>query len=301
MNYKELYKDKDFGQILFDEDIKNYTTFGIGGKADIMVKPTSMDELRDVLKFNYENKIETFVMGRGSNLLVSDKGIRGCVILLADNFDQVEVRGDILTSLAGSPLGKAARVAIDNSLSGMEEISGIPGSVGGACAMNAGAYGGEIKDIAIKIEAFDYQGNLHEFSNEQMHFDYRHSRIFEENLIVARASFKLREGDKDEILEKFNDYTERRTTKQPLDRKSAGSTFKRPEGSFASKLIDECGLRAYRIGDCQVSEKHCGFIINVDKASCADMIDFINKVSDIVYEKTGFKLEREVKLVGDFS
>ena len=301
MNYKELYKDKNFGQILFDEDIKNYTTFGIGGAADIMVKPTSMDELRDVLKFNYENKIETFVMGRGSNLLVSDKGIRGCVILLADNFDQVEVRGDILTSLAGSPLGKAARVAIDNSLSGMEEISGIPGSVGGACAMNAGAYGGEIKDIAIKIEAFDYQGNLHEFSNEQMHFDYRHSRIFEENLIVARASFKLREGDKDEILEKFNDYTDRRTTKQPLDRKSAGSTFKRPEGSFASKLIDECGLRAYRIGDCQVSEKHFVFIINVDKASCADMIDFIKKVSDIVYEKTGFKLEREVKLVGDFS
>lgn len=301
MDYKELYKDKNFGQILFDEDIKNYTTFGIGGTADIMVKPTSMDELRDVLKFNYENKIETFVMGRGSNLLVSDKGIRGCVILLSDNFDQIEVDGNILTSLAGSSLGKAARVAIDYSLSGMEEISGIPGSVGGACAMNAGAYGGEIKDIAIKIEAFDYQGNLHEFSNEQMHFAYRHSRVFEENLIVARASFKLREGDKDEILEKFNDYTERRTTKQPLDRKSAGSTFKRPEGSFASKLIDECGLRAYRIGDCQVSEKHCGFIINVDKASCADMIDFIKKVSDIVYEKTGFKLEREVKLVGDFS
>lgn len=299
MNYKSLYDNKNFTNIDFNEDLKTYTTFGIGGPADVLAKPRSIDELEKLLKFNHENNIETFVMGKGSNLLVSDKGIRGCVIVLADNFDDVKIDGDYLTALAGTSLNKASLAAIDASLAGMEEISGIPGSVGGAVAMNAGAYGGEIKDVAVEIKAFDFEGNLHTFENNEMNFSYRHSRIFDDNLIVVSAKFNLDKGDKDSIREKYLDYTNRRQTKQPLDKKSAGSTFKRPEGSYASKLIDECGLRGFGEGDCQVSEKHCGFIINRDKATCKDMLNFINHVSSIVKEKTGFVLEREVKLVGD--
>ena len=238
-------------------------------------------------------------MGKGSNLLVSDKGIRGCVIILADNFDEVIIEGDYLTALAGTSLTNASLAAIKKGLSGMEEISGIPGSVGGAVAMNAGAYGGEIKDIAVEIKAFDFEGNLYTYKNDEMNFSYRHSRIFEDDLIVVSAKFKLKKGDKDLITEKYLDYKNRRESKQPLDKKSAGSTFKRPVGSYASKLIDECGLRGYRVGDCQVSEKHCGFIINAGEATSADMLAFIEEVAGIVYDKTGFKLEREVKLIGE--
>ena len=299
MDYKSLYNNKNFTNIDFNKDLKDFTTFGIGGPADVLIRPTSIEELEEVLKFNHDNDIETFVMGKGSNLLVSDKGIRGCVIVLADNFDRVKIEGDYLTALAGTSLNKASLAAINAGLSGMEEISGIPGSVGGGVAMNAGAYGGEIKDVTVEIKAFDYEGNLHIFTNEEMNFSYRHSRIFDDNLIVVSAKFKLEKGDKDEIKEKYLDYTNRRETKQPLDKKSAGSTFKRPEGSYASKLIDECGLRGFREGDCQVSEKHCGFIINRDKATCDEMLSFINHVSSIVKEKTGFVLEREVKLVGE--
>lgn len=299
MDYKSLYNNNKFGQIDFNKDLKTYTTFGIGGPADVLVRPTTIEELEELLKFNHENKIETFVMGNGSNLLVSDKGIRGCVIILSDNFDKVDIDGDYLTALSGTSLNKASLAAIDAGLAGMEEISGIPGSVGGAVAMNAGAYGGEIKDVAVEIKAFDFEGNLHCFKNEEMNFSYRHSRIFDDNLIVVSAKFKLKKGDKDLIRERYEDFTNRRETKQPLDKKSAGSTFKRPTGSYASKLIDECGLRGFREGDCQVSEKHCGFIINIDVATCEDMLKFINHVSDIVREKTGFVLEREVKLVGE--
>lgn len=299
MDYKSLYNNKKFGQIDFNKDLKTYTTFGIGGPADVLARPTTIEELEELLKFNYKNKIETFVMGKGSNLLVSDKGIRGCVIILSDNFDKVDIDGDYLTALSGTSLNEASLVAIEAGLAGMEEISGIPGSVGGAVAMNAGAYGGEIKDVAVEIKAFDFEGNLHTFKNKEMNFSYRHSRIFDDNLIVVSAKFKLEKGDKDLIRERYEDFTNRRQTKQPLDKKSAGSTFKRPTGSYASKLIDECGLRGFREGDCQVSEKHCGFIINRESATCQDMLKFINHVSDIVREKTGFVLEREVKLVGE--
>ncbi|MCW6701290.1 UDP-N-acetylmuramate dehydrogenase [Anaerococcus sp. NML200537] len=299
MDYKSLYENKNFGQILFGEELKNYTNFGIGGLADALALPGTVDELEALLKFNYENKIETSVIGKGTNLLVSDNGIRGCVIALADNFDDVKIEDDCLIALSGTALIKASRAAIEIGLAGMEEISGIPGSVGGAIAMNAGAYGGEIKDIVVEVKAFDYEGNLHTFNNDDMHFSYRHSRVFEDNLIVVSAKFKLKPDDKRLVIDRFKDYRDRRTSKQPLDKKSAGSTFKRPEGSYASKLIDECGLRGFREGDCQVSEKHCGFIINAGEATCTEMLAFINHVAAIVKEKTGFTLEREVKLVGE--
>lgn len=299
MDYKSIYENVKVGEVFYDHPLKDYTTFGIGGKADVLVKPTSEDELRNILKINHKFAIKTTVIGRGSNLLISDKGIRGTVIVLADNYSNITVEGEVLSALAGTSLNEAALCAIENHLSGMEEISGIPGSVGGAVAMNAGAYGGEIKDICILVKAFDFEGNEYEFTNSDMHFSYRHSKIFEQDLIVSSASFKLKAGNYDEIIEKYQDFTNRRISKQPLDRKSAGSTFKRPVGSYASKLIDECGLRGYRVGECQVSEKHCGFIINVDKATCTDMLSFIEEVSRIVSEKTGFVLEREVKLIGE--
>lgn len=299
MDYKSIYEGKNVGEVFYNHPLKDYTTFGIGGEADALLKPTCEQELKNILKINYENGIKTTVIGRGSNLLISDKGIRGAVIVLADNYDKIEVDGDIITALAGTSLNETALFAIEENLTGMEEISGIPGSIGGAVAMNAGAYGGEIKDICLLVKAFDFEGNEYEFTNTEMNFSYRHSKIFEQDLIVSSASFKLKKGIYDEIVEKYQDYTSRRTSKQPLDRKSAGSTFKRPVGSYASKLIDECGLRGYRKGQCQVSEKHCGFIINVDNATCTDMLAFIEEVSKIVNEKTGFVLEREVKLIGD--
>lgn len=300
MDLESIYKNEDIGEVLFDESLRDYTTFGIGGRADVMIKPKTENQLQNILKINSRENIKTTVIGRGSNLLISDKGIRGCVIVLADNFDKIERDGDILTALAGTSLNELALFAIERSLAGMEEISGIPGSVGGAVAMNAGAYGGEIKDICVNVKAFDFEGKEYNFTNSQMNFSYRHSKIFEDDLIVSSASFKLEAGNKEEIEARYQDFTNRRTTKQPLDRKSAGSTFKRPTGSYASKLIDECGLRGYRRGECQVSEKHCGFIINVDHATCEDMLSFIEEVSKIVNEKTGFVLEREVKLIGDF-
>lgn len=299
MDLKSIYEGKKFGEILFCEPLKDYTTWGIGGPADVLVKPHNEKELQDLLIFNNENKIHTTVIGRGSNLLITDKGIRGCVLVLADNYDCISLEDTELTVLAGTKLNKAALYAIENKLTGMEEVSGIPGSVGGAVAMNAGAYNREIKDICINVKAFDLSGNEYNFTNDEMNFSYRHSKIFEQDLIVSSATFKLSYDTENKAEEKYDDYTNRRETKQPLDKKSAGSTFKRPEGSYASKLIDECGLRGYRVGDCQVSEKHCGFIINTGDATSREMLDFIEEVAGIVKEKTGFTLEREVKLIGD--
>ena len=299
MDYKSMYENKDFGEILYDNLLRDYTTWGIGGPADVIVKPQNEEQLKNLLKFNNENNIPTTVIGLGSNLLITDKGIRGCVLVLADNYDDIKLNETELTVLAGTSLNKAAKYSIENGLTGMEEISGIPGSIGGAVAMNAGAYGREIKDVCISVKAFDFAGNEYNFTNDQMNFSYRHSKIFDKDLIVSSAIFKL-SHDKDNVaFEKYEDFTNRRVTKQPLDKKSAGSTFKRPEGSYASKLIDECGLRGYRVGDCQVSEKHCGFIINAGQATSGEMLSFIEEVAGIVYEKTGFTLEREVKLIGE--
>lgn len=299
MDYKYIYEGKDFGDISYGTALKDYTTWGIGGPADVLVKVKNENQLKQLLIFNNKNNIKTTVIGLGSNLLITDKGIRGCVLVLADNYDDIKLNGTELTVLAGTSLNKAAKYSITHGLTGMEEISGIPGSVGGAVSMNAGAYGKEIKDVCISVKAFDLAGNEYNFTNDQMNFSYRHSKIFEQDLIVSSATFKLQNDDKNEAMEKYEDYTNRRETKQPLDKRSAGSTFKRPEGSYASKLIDECGLRGYRVGDCQVSEKHCGFIINAGEATSTDMLAFIEEVAGIVYEKTGFKLEREVKLIGD--
>ncbi|MDD7306416.1 MAG: UDP-N-acetylmuramate dehydrogenase [Peptoniphilaceae bacterium] len=299
MDYKSLYKDKNFGKTLYNEPLKNHTNFGIGGPADVFILPRNQKQLVELLRFNAENGIKSTVIGNGTNLLITDKGIRGCLICLADNYDEIKVVNNKITVTSGTSFSKVSKVSFENSLTGMEEISGIPGTIGGAVAMNAGAYGGEIKDVVESVTTIDKKGNIKVYSNNEMHFSYRHSRVFEEDLIVSSVLLNLKIANKDEIMAKYKDYTTRRRTKQPLDKKSAGSTFKRPQGSYASKLIDECGLRGFSIGDCQVSEKHCGFIINNGNATCEQMLSFIEKVASIVYEKTGFKLEREVKLIGE--
>lgn len=299
MDYKSLYENKDFGIIKFDEQLKNYTNFGIGGKADVLVEVKEEYQLVDLIKFNQKNNIETTIIGNGTNILVTDKGIRGCVIIISKNYDKISLDGNLLRVSAGSLLSKASKFSFENSLTGMEEVSGIPGSLGGAVAMNAGAYGVEMKDIIKSVRLVSKTGEILEVSNEDMDFSYRHSKVFDDDLVVSEAIFELKKDDKEKIYEKYEDFTNRRVTKQPLDKKSAGSTFKRPVGSFASKLIDECGLRGYRKGDCQVSEKHCGFLINNGNASYEEMINFIEEVASIVFEKTGFKLEREVKVIGE--
>lgn len=299
MDYKSLYENKDFGIIKFDEQLKNYTNFGIGGKADVLVEVKEEYQLVDLIKFNQKNNIETTIIGNGTNILVTDKGIRGCVIIISKNYDRISLDGNLLRVSAGALLSKASKFSFENSLTGMEEVSGIPGSVGGAVAMNAGAYGVEMKDIIKSVRLVSKTGEILEVSNEDMDFSYRHSKVFDDDLVVSEAIFELKKDDKEKIYEKYEDFTNRRVTKQPLDKKSAGSTFKRPVGSFASKLIDECGLRGYRKGDCQVSEKHCGFLINNGNASYEEMINFIEEVASIVFEKTGFKLEREVKVIGE--
>ena len=299
MNYRALYENKDFGIIKFDEKLKNYTNFGIGGCADVLIEVEEEYQLVNLLKFNKENGIESTILGNGTNILVTDKGIRGCVIIISKNYDRISLDGNLLKVSAGSLLSKASKFSFKNSLTGMEEVSGIPGSVGGAVAMNAGAYGTEMKDIIKSVRLISKDGDIIEYDNKDMDFSYRHSRVFDEDLIVSEAIFELKKDDQEKIYERFDDFTNRRVSKQPLDKKSAGSTFKRPVGSFASKLIDECGLRGYKRGDCQVSEKHCGFLINNGNASYEEMINFIEEVASIVFEKTGFKLEREVKIIGE--
>ena len=299
MNYRALYENKDFGIIKFDEKLKNYTNFGIGGCADVLIEVEEEYQLVNLLKFNKEYGIESTILGNGTNILVTDKGIRGCVIIISKNYDRISLDGNLLRVSAGCLLSKASKFSFKNSLTGMEEISGIPGSLGGAVAMNAGAYGVEMKDIIKSVRLISKDGEILEYDNKDMDFSYRHSRVFDEDLIVSEAIFELKKDDQEKIYEKFDDFTNRRVSKQPLDKKSAGSTFKRPVGSYASKLIDECGLRGYRKGDCQVSEKHCGFLINNGNASYEEMINFIEEVASIVFEKTGFKLEREVKIIGE--
>ncbi|WP_039913650.1 UDP-N-acetylmuramate dehydrogenase [Anaerococcus hydrogenalis] len=299
MDYKSLYEGKDFGIIKFNEKLKNYTNFGIGGCADVLVEVEDEYQLVDLIKFSKANNIKTTIIGNGTNILVTDKGIRGCVIIISKNYNRISVDGNLLKVSAGALLSEASKFSFKNSLTGMEEVSGIPGTVGGAVAMNAGAYGVEMKDIIKSVKLISRDGQIIELSNQDMDFSYRHSKVFDDDLIVSEAIFELKEGNQEEINEKYNDFTNRRVTKQPLEKKSAGSTFKRPVGSYASKLIDECGLRGYKKGDCQVSEKHCGFLINNGDATYNEMIDFIEEVASIVFEKTGFKLEREVKVIGE--
>ena len=280
-----------------NESMKKHTTFRIGGNADYFLIPENTSELQSAIKICRANNIPYFILGNGSNILVSEKGIVGDVISTV-KINTIEVYEDTIYAQAGAKLSKTASIAAENSLSGFETLSGIPGTVGGAVFMNAGAYGGEIKDVALEVYAIDENGNEKTFSNSECNFGYRSSVFSSGEYIITGAKFRLRTKDKDEITAQMRDYAERRRDRQPLSFPSAGSTFKRPEGYFAGKLIQDSGLRGFAIGGAAVSEKHCGFVVNTGNATCSDVVNLIDYIKKCVYEKFGVMLHEEVRIIG---
>jgi UDP-N-acetylmuramate dehydrogenase len=284
-------------RIFLNEKMSAHTTFRIGGAADIFIEINNEDELGKVLEILGDG---FYLIGNGSNLLVGDRGIRGTVIHLSKSFNDIKVNGNTLVCKSGATLAAIAREALNNSLTGFEFASGIPGSLGGAVVMNAGAYDGEMANVVSRVKLMDYNGKIVTKTNEEMHFSYRHSLLKEEEYIVLEAQLELSKGDKACIKAKMDDLNARRRDKQPLEYPSAGSTFKRPQGYFAAKLIDEAGLRGYRVGGAMVSEKHCGFVVNVDNAKGADVLKIINDVRRKVKEASGVEIEPEVIMLGEF-
>ena len=297
--YKELLNILDEENIKVDEPMKKHISFKVGGPADFLVKPKTEEELRNVVEFAKKENVPFIVIGNGSNLLVKDGGIRGIVIELSDNFNNYEIDGNIIKAQSGALLAIIGRNAMKNSLTGFEFAAGIHGTLGGALAMNAGAYGGEMKQVVKTVRLMDRDGNIFELSNEEMKFEYRRSLLTTKDYIVLSAVIELQPGNVEEIKEIMADYSNRRSTKQPLNFPSAGSTFKRPEGHFAAKLIDDCGLRGLNLRGAQVSDKHCGFVINSGGATAKDILDLMFIVKSTVNAKFGIMLEEEVKILGE--
>lgn len=295
----EQFKELNFGEILLDEPMKNHTSFKIGGPADIMIISKREEDIVESIKFCRNNNIKYFVMGNGTNLLVKDSGIRGVVIKIGKGYDKIDVVDDRIICQSGALLSIVGKKALENSLTGFEFASGIPGTVGGAITMNAGAYGGEMKDIVSKVRVLDKENNILELEREQMNFRYRGSRVVDDELIVLAVEFQLKNGDYSTIEQKMKDLAYQRKSKQPLEYPSGGSTFKRPIGHYAGKLIDDAGLRSLRFRDAQVSEKHCGFIINRGNATFEDVFTLIKTVQKIVRDKFDILLEPEIKIIGD--
>lgn len=286
-------------EIKKDELMSKHTTFRIGGPADLFVSPYT-EEIPGLLRLAKEDQIPVTIIGNGSNLLVADKGIRGLVIEIGKGLESISFEGNRVTVGAGTLLSRLANAAAENSLAGLEFAAGIPGSVGGAVVMNAGAYGGEMKDVLVEVKVLDEHGEEKVLSLEELDLSYRHSCILENNYIVVEATMDLQMGMEDLIREEMAKLRDQRVEKQPLEFPSAGSTFKRPEGYFAGKLIMDAGLRGYTVGGAQVSEKHCGFVINIGGATAADVCKLMKDVNDKVVAQFGVALEPEVKMVGEF-
>nr|WP_303242817.1 UDP-N-acetylmuramate dehydrogenase [uncultured Blautia sp.] len=287
-------------RVLVDEPMKRHTTFRIGGPADFFLLPSTVDEVRGILEICREEELPYFILGNGSNLLVSDKGYRGVIIQLYRNFSNISVEGNEICASSGALLSQIAAAARNASLTGFEFAGGIPGTLGGAVFMNAGAYGGELKDVLKEAVVMTEQGEILTLPVEKLDMGYRTSRIKKAGYLVLEAKLVLEQGDMDKIRDITKDLTEKRVSKQPLEYPSAGSTFKRPEGYFAGKLIMDAGLRGYQVGDAQVSEKHCGFVINKGNATAADVLTLIENVREKVQEQFGVTLEPEVKFLGEF-
>ena len=278
--------------IFQNEPMKKHTTFRTGGPADFLVTPTSEKEMIECLKLD----VKKTIIGNGSNLLVKDGGIRGLVIQTT-KLNNITVDKDEIKAESGALLSRIANIAKDNSLTGFEFACGIPGTIGGAVAMNAGAYGGGMKDVILRTRYADENGNVFEITNHE--FDYRKSFFTGKNLIILASEIRLQNGDKEEIENKMKEYMTARNSKQPVNMPSAGSTFKRPAGFFAGKLIEDSGLKGYTIGGASVSTLHAGFIVNNGDATSKDILDLISYVQDKVYENYSVKLETEVKIIGE--
>ncbi len=295
----ELYRIVGKQNVQIEEPMSKHTTFRIGGPAQYFVTPQSTEELGQVVLLCNAEKMPYFVIGHGSNLLVSDKGMRCVVIQLYKNFEKFRIENDRVYAQAGIMLNKLGQATKEASLTGFEFAAGIPGTLGGAVMMNAGAYGGEMKDIVEYVQLMDCDGNLIEKSCDEMDFSYRHSIVENSDYIVIGATLKLEPGDQEAIAARMEELAIARKTKQPLEFPSAGSTFKRPEGYFAGKLIMDAGLRGYQVGGAQVSEKHCGFVINKGGATAQDVLQLVADVKKKVYEEFQVELEPEVKMVGE--
>ena len=292
MNKENLY---------YDEPMAKHTSFKIGGPADVFIKVDNIEELKETLDLSKKNQIPLTIIGNGSNLLVTDKGIRGITAKL--NLKDIEIKNEnnkqIIKVEAGVPVGLLAQKLLKEEITGFEELSGIPGTIGGAVIMNAGAHGKELKDILKKVTAMDYNGNIHEFTNEECLFSYRNSRFQKEKYIILQATLELEKGNSTEIKEKMDEYMQFRKEKQPIEYPNAGSTFKRGEDFVTAKLIDEAGLKGYKVGGAQVSEKHAGFIVNVDNATAKDVIELTDYIKEKIEEKFGKKINLEIQIIGE--
>lgn len=280
-----------------EASMNKYTTFRTGGRADCMVSPETEEQIARILDICRDNNIKHYIIGNGSNIIVKDEGYKGLIIRINKNFSDLRVEGETITAQAGIMLARAASAACEAHLTGMEFASGIPGTLGGALGMNAGAYGGEMCQIVEWVKVLDTDGSIRILSNEELDYGYRTSRIIRENLIALECRIRLKMGDPDGIRQKTEELSVCRREKQPLEYPSAGSTFKRPKDNYAGKLIMDSGLSGFCIGDAEVSEKHCGFVINKGNATSSDILELMQKVRDVVYEKTGVMLEPEVKIV----
>lgn len=294
--YKQLLEDGiNKENIFLDEPMSKHTSFKTGGTADLFIKAYSVEEIKIILKISKENNIPLFVLGNGTNLLVKDEGYRG--IILQIKLEDIQINNAEVLVQSGVKNAILAKKLLDNSLTGFEFASGIPGTIGGAIKMNAGAHGGEMKDIVEEVTYLDFEGNIHTITNSECEFSYRHSKFFCEKSIILSAKLKLEKGNKEEITEKMAELAGQRKEKQPLEYPNAGSTFKRGEGFITSKLIDECGLKGYTIGGAQVSEKHAGFIINKNNATSKEILDLIKYVQTKVKEKTGEEIKLEIEII----
>ena len=287
-------------RILFHEPMSKYTTFRVGGEAECILVVQNEDELARLIPYLNRIEQEYFILGNGSNLLVGDKGYRGMVVKFGEEMEQIQVEGTRMTVKAGALLSKAAMTAKQHSLTGLEFAAGIPGSIGGGIVMNAGAYEGEMKQVVEPVRVMDRDGQILTLDNDTMEFGYRTSIIKNRPFIVVEVVLQLAEGDQEKIAAKMEELAVLRRSKQPLEYASAGSTFKRPEGYYAGKLIMDAGMRGYRIGGAQVSDKHCGFIVNTGKATAADIKEVIEEVQERVKERFHVMLEPEIVFLGDF-
>ena len=298
--YEKLNSILTEDNILLEEPMKKHTTFRIGGPAKYYVMPQTKEQVKDIIECCKESDMPYYILGNGSNLLVSDKGYEGVVIQIFKNMNEILVEGNVIKAQAGALLSTVAARALDAGLTGFECLAGIPGTLGGACVMNAGAYGGEMKDVLEEVLVLTEEGEFLTLPKEELELGYRTSIIAKKNYIVLEAVMCLQEGDKEAIKARMDELKEQRVTKQPLEYPSAGSTFKRPAGYFAGKLIQDAGLRGFQVGGAQVSEKHCGFVINKEDATAADVAELMRQVSLKVEEQFGVPLEAEVKRLGEF-
>ncbi len=298
--YELLTNEIKQGIVKIDEPMRKHTNFKIGGNADVFVIAKNIEEIKCVIKFSKENNILLTILGNGSNVLVSDKGIRGIVLQVGTKEIKIEKQKNALVEVeAGVMLGALAQVLLKQSISGFEFAAGIPGSIGGAIRMNAGAYGGEMKDIVKNVTVLNEKGEINILTNEECEFSYRHSRFTNSKEIIIKATLELPFGNENEIKAKMDEYAQSRKEKQPLNLPSAGSTFKRGADFITAKLIDECGLKGYTSGNAQVSTLHAGFVVNLGNATAQDVLNVVNHVKQVVLEKTGKQIELEVELLGE--